>query len=114
MNSLIPKPQNPGISELATTAEVPMLTSAQYRQLSEVPSAIEWFANIDNPQTRRAYENDLRGFMQFVGIHQPEDFRTVTRSHVLAWRKTLEVRQLGGSHHPQEAGRAGFLVRTFM
>src|SRR5687768_3028223 len=97
MNSLLPKPQNPGIPELATTAEVPMLTSAQHRQLSEVPSAIEWFANIDNPQTRRAYENDLRGFMQFVGIQQPEDFRTVTRSHVLAWRKTLEVRQLGGA-----------------
>ena len=31
-----------------------MLTSAQYRQLSEVPSAIEWFANIDNPQARRS------------------------------------------------------------
>jgi hypothetical protein len=46
-----------------------MLTSAQYRQLSDVPSAIEWFANIDNPQTRRAYENDLRDFMQFIGIH---------------------------------------------
>jgi site-specific recombinase XerD len=43
------------------------------------------------------YENDLRDFMQFVGIHQPEDFRTVTRSHVLAWRKTLEVRQLAGA-----------------
>jgi len=97
MNSLIPIPQNPGNSDLATTAEVPMLTSAQYRQLSEVPSAIEWFANIDDPQTRRAYENDLRDFMQFVGIHQPEDFRTVTRSHVLAWRKTLEVRQLAGA-----------------
>lgn len=35
-----------------------------------MPSAIEWFANIDNPQTRRAYENDLRGFMQFVGIYR--------------------------------------------
>ncbi|MDQ3187072.1 MAG: hypothetical protein M3Q16_11585 [Pseudomonadota bacterium] len=26
-------------------------------QLTDVPPAIEWFANIDNPQTRRAYEN---------------------------------------------------------
>jgi site-specific recombinase XerD len=35
--------------------------------------------------------------MQFTGIHQPEDFRIVTRSHVLAWRKTLEEEQLSGA-----------------
>ena len=29
--------------------------------------------------------------MGFVGIGRPEEFRTVTRSHVLAWRKDLEV-----------------------
>ncbi|BCT67561.1 Tyrosine recombinase XerC [Nitrosospira sp. NRS527] len=55
------------------------------------------FANIDNPQTRRAYENDLRGFMVFAGIAQLDDFRIVTRRHVLAWRKSLEAQQLGGS-----------------
>lgn len=37
------------------------------------------------------------GFMQFDGIHQPEDFHSVTRSHVLAWRTSLEAKQLGGS-----------------
>jgi site-specific recombinase XerD len=73
------------------------LTSAQFHQLADVPPAIEWFANIDNPQTRRAYENDLRSFMQFAGIHQPADFRSVTRGHVLAWRKTLEAEQLAGA-----------------
>ena len=35
--------------------------------------------------------------MQFAGIQQPEDFRTVTRGHVLAWRKTLEERLLAGA-----------------
>lgn len=64
---------------------------------AEVPPEIEWFANIDNPQTRRAYQNDLRSFMQFAGILQPEGFRSVTRSHVLAWRKSLEEEQLGGA-----------------
>ena len=78
MNSLIPKPQNSDLSEITDESEVSVLTSAQYHQLSDVPPAIEWFANIDNPQTRRAYENDLRGFMKFVGIDRPEDFRTVT------------------------------------
>ncbi len=73
------------------------LTSAQFRKLAEVPPEIEWFANIDSRQTRRAYQNDLRGFMAFAGIVHPEDFRSVTRSHVLAWRKSLEEEQLGGA-----------------
>jgi len=73
------------------------LTSAQFRKLAEVPPEIEWFANIDSRQTRRAYQNDLRGFMAFAGIVSPEDFRIVTRSHVLAWRKSLEEEQLGGA-----------------
>ena len=47
---------------------------------SEVPSAIEWFAHIDNPQTRRAYENDLHGFMQFAGIARPGG-STIRRKH---------------------------------
>ncbi|MEO6431712.1 MAG: site-specific integrase, partial [Nitrosospira sp.] len=94
MNSLVPKPQK---TDLFAESDNPILTAAQYRQLSDVPPAIEWFANIDNPQTRRAYENDLRSFMQFAGIEWPEDFRTVTRGHVLAWRKKLEVQQLAGA-----------------
>ncbi|MCS3471748.1 hypothetical protein M2401_005512 [Pseudomonas sp. JUb42] len=30
------------------------LTAAQFQNLAEVPAAVEWFANIDNPRTRRA------------------------------------------------------------
>jgi len=81
----------------AAPASGTALTSAQFRKLAEVPPEIEWFANIDSRQTRRAYQNDLRGFMQFAGIDKPEDFRSVTRSHVLAWRKNLEEEQLGGA-----------------
>jgi site-specific recombinase XerD len=32
--------------------------------------------------------------MSFVGISEPTQFRTVTRAHVIAWRKTLEARKL--------------------
>ena len=39
------------------------LTSAQFHQLAQVPAEAEWFANIDNPQTRRAYQSDLAEFM---------------------------------------------------
>ena len=68
------------------------LTSAEFRQLSAVPAEVEWFANIDSKKTRQAYQNDLRDFSRFIGIDQPEEFRTVARAHVIAWRKTLEER----------------------
>ena len=29
--------------------------------------------------------------MQFTGIARPEEFRTVTRAHVIAWRDDLEL-----------------------
>ena len=73
------------------------LTDSQFQGLVNVPAEIEWFANIDNPRTRRAYETDLDDFSAFIGIHRPEEFRVVTRSHVIAWRKTLEERDLSVS-----------------
>lgn len=74
-----------------------MLTAAQFQQLADVPAAMTWFANIDNPQTRRAYQNDLQEFMAFSGIDNPEQFRVVTRAHLLAWRRDLESRALSGA-----------------
>ena len=73
------------------------LTAAEFHGLADVPPEAEWFANIDNPQTRRAYRNDLREFMAFVGISAAGEFRVITRSHIIAWRKDLEGRQLAGS-----------------
>ena len=35
--------------------------------------------------------------MRFIGITKPEEFRTVTRAHVIAWRDDLARRELGGS-----------------
>lgn len=73
------------------------LTAAQFQQLAEVPPAITWFANIDNPRTRRAYKSDLREFMAFTSIEDPTQFRSVSRGHVLAWRRDLERRTLSGA-----------------
>jgi integrase len=73
------------------------LTAAEFQGLAAVPAEAEWFANIDNPRTRRAYRVDIHEFMGFVGIARPEEFRTVTRAHVLAWRKDLETRELSGT-----------------
>ncbi|MEB0014571.1 tyrosine-type recombinase/integrase, partial [Glaciimonas sp. Cout2] len=67
------------------------------QQLAAVPPALTWFANITNPQTRRAYQCDLTEFMKFFGIDQPAQFRIVTRAHLLAWRRDLENRALSGA-----------------
>ena len=73
------------------------LTDPAFERLAEVPAEAQWFANISNAQTRRAYENDIRSFVASCGIRQPQDFRLVTRSHVLAWRADLEAQHLAGS-----------------
>ena len=74
-----------------------LLTAAEFHRLADVPPEFEWFANIRNVHTRRAYENAIDDFMGFAGIVRPEEFRTVTRAHVIAWRDDLERRQLGGA-----------------
>jgi site-specific recombinase XerD len=74
-----------------------LLTAAEFHRLADVPPEVEWFANLSNPSTRRAYENAIRDFMGFTGINRPEEFRTVTRAHIIAWRDELAKRALGGS-----------------
>ena len=85
--------------DLITTARQPGngLTSADFHQLADVPPALTWFANIDNPQTRRAYQADVEEFMRYAGIADPHAFRQVGRAHILAWRRDLERRALGAA-----------------
>lgn len=80
-----------------TDASERRLTAAEFQHLASVPSAVEWFANIDNLRTRRAYQGDLEDFCSFVGLSAAEEFRAVTRAHVLAWRAQLEQRCLAGA-----------------
>lgn len=70
-----------------------LLTAAEFQGLADVPPEIEWFANIRNRSTRRAYENAIKDFMRFTGIIRPEEFRIVTRAHVIAWRDALSRRE---------------------
>ena len=79
-------------------AEAPrLLTQVEFQRLAEVPPEIEWLANLKNANTRRAYRHDVTGFMRFVGITAPREFRTVTRAHVIAWRQELERRHLAAA-----------------
>src|SRR5690349_20966048 len=73
------------------------LTPGQFDQLAEVPPELEWLANIPNLKTQRAYKIDVGEFSAFTGLQGPAELRTVTRAHVIAWRKDLEARGLKGA-----------------
>ena len=70
------------------------LTAVQFQTLADVPPEIAWFANLTNPNTRRAYRQDMRDFQAFTGLRRPEEFRDVTRAHVIVWREDLTRQQL--------------------
>src|SRR5277367_5310084 len=82
------------------------LTAAEFQNLADVPPEAEWFANIKNPSTKRAYENAIRDFIRFTGIARPAEFRTVTRAHVIAWRADLERREIGPAANKRAPGGA--------
>jgi len=95
----MPEPNNAIViaSETAvapTPAGERLLTRAEFQTLAQVPPETEWFANLENENTRKAYRGDIAAFMRFVGIEQPQEFRSVTRAHVIAWRKNLERQAL--------------------
>lgn len=73
------------------------LTSAEFQGLADVPPEFEWYANLGPAATKRAYKTAIGDFMRFTGITRPEDFRIVTRAHVIAWRDDLVKRELGGN-----------------
>ena len=79
---------------LVVRSESRILTAVEFQSLTDVPPEIEWFANIENANTRRAYQSDVSEFTRFAGIKQPDEFRRVKRSHLIAWRKQLEGRAL--------------------
>jgi integrase/recombinase XerD len=79
------------------TAEIRLLSAAEFQRLAEVPPEVEWFANLRSRSTRRAYENAVKDFVRFTGIKRSEEFRSVTRAHVIAWRDDLGSRSLIGT-----------------
>lgn len=60
-------------------------------------------------RTRRAYQNDLADFCSFIVLNGAEEFRSVTRARVLAWRAQLENLD---RHHPPQTGGVGQPVRS--
>lgn len=65
------------------------LTAQEFQSLADVPAAAVWLANIENENTRRAYKGDVEAFIAFCGLDHAEEFRQVTRAHVIAWREMI-------------------------
>ncbi len=60
-------------------------------------AAALWLANFTNPNTKRAYKQDVEAFIGFAGVESAEDFRLVTAAHVIAWRDTLTASGLAAA-----------------
>jgi len=45
-----------------------LLTQSEFKRLADVPPEIEWFANLKNPNTRRAYRNVVMHYAKKLGI----------------------------------------------
>jgi site-specific recombinase XerD len=86
-------------SNLALQAESSprLLTREEFHGLAQVPPELEWFSNLDNARTQRAYKGDVQEFSRFVGIQAAQEMRMVTRAHLIAWRKDMERRGLAAS-----------------
>jgi integrase/recombinase XerD len=85
------------VTNTGTVARRRPLTPAQFGDLAELPLELEWLANLTNPKTRRAYKIDVEEFIAFAGLGGIAELRSVTRAHVIAWRKDLEKRELAHS-----------------
>src|ERR1700690_3184045 len=88
---------NSARTPVKVTARNRLLTAAEFQRLADVPPEVEWFKNIRNPNTKRAYENAIKDFVLFAGIKRTEEFRLVTPAHVIAWRDELGERVLNGT-----------------
>jgi site-specific recombinase XerD len=84
-------------NELVSIKSARTLTSDQYAGLADVPPEIERLNNITNEKTRRFYKSDVAEFVAFTGLENSAALRTITRSHVIAWRKDMQTRSLGAA-----------------
>jgi site-specific recombinase XerD len=70
------------------------LTPEQFSRLADVPPETEWLANITSEKTRRAYKADVQEFCAFANVVESSGLRTIARAHVIAWRASLEARNI--------------------
>ena len=61
-----------------------LLTAAEFHRLADVPPEVEWFANITNLHTRRAYENAVSDFMGFAAMERVRDWHAPAEAQLAA------------------------------
>ena len=59
-------------------------------RLARIPEEEVWLASQRSPQTRRAYQADVRHFLRTLGLARTGQLRQVDRRAVLAWRRAME------------------------
>jgi hypothetical protein len=75
-------------SRTLTLREERALTAKEFLDLADVPPEVEWFANITNRQTRRAYQCKLHLAMALIGIrkwHSVYESTLVLRERNTSW-----------------------------
>lgn len=87
-------------------------TTPDFHQLAQMPPATEWFANINDPNTRRAYRDDLKEFMPFVGISAPAEPRLVDSHARTRSAQGPRAPQTHWQRHPPQARRPVVPVRV--
>ncbi len=104
-NTPVPVPKSP---------QGRLLTAAAFQGLADVPPEMEWFANLGNPATRRAYQTALQDFMRFTGINAPRGVpdRHAGPCHRLA-RRARPPCAVGHDHPPPPVG-ARIPIRVLM
>lgn len=68
------------------------LTALQFQELATVPAAVEWFANIRNPRTRRAYQADLRDLFT-SGVDHKIFGTSIALDQLGHWWQTFQLQQ---------------------
>ena len=74
-----------------------MLSREEFQRLADVPHIEVWLANQRSQKTKRSYRYAVKDFIQLTGIESPEEFRAVTRAHVIFWRDQLKTRELSAA-----------------
>jgi hypothetical protein len=58
--------------------------------LREAPEELLWKANFNSDNSVDTYDRAIRTFLDFLGISSPEELRSITHGHVIAFKNFLQ------------------------
>jgi site-specific recombinase XerD len=72
---------------MADTTELALLP--RQSPLTPIPEEAVWLANFVSPRTKKTYQVAVRSFIAFHGLQSAEELRSISQSHLIAWREYL-------------------------